>query len=282
MGIPPLAKVTNIDNYDHLRKSNILKHLRVALAENKLEVYYQPQINLLTGDLIGVEGLLRWNHPELGIISPSEFIPILEKHDLINIATEWVLSTACNTIKHYSNFYGYPLKVSVNLSPYQLTCDSFPSLINSILIDIDFPPQLLTLELIETSVIGNFAQAKKIIQTLKNWGVSFALDDFGQSYSSLAYLLRLPFNIVKIDKLFISKINSCPRKQALVKAMLHLSKSLNLEVTAEGIETLEELNFLRDTQCNYGQGYLISKPLSIDNFHHFITKHYNLKPQKLS
>lgn len=256
------------------RKCRLMSYLYTAVEKKELEVYYQPQLDLVTNDIIGVEALLRWNHCQLGFVSPTEFIPLIEEMGLINEVTEWVLSTACNYMKGYSILCPNPLKISVNLSAHQLNDTSFANAVNRILQETNYPPELLTLELVESSSIQNIAIAQQIISYLKGLGISIAIDDFGTGYSSFSYLQQFPFDIVKIDKSFVTELGNCAKKRALVKGIIAISKSLNMKIVAEGIETSTERDFLADNQCDYGQGYFISKPLSLDQFHNFVIRYY--------
>jgi EAL domain-containing protein (putative c-di-GMP-specific phosphodiesterase class I) len=271
---PNLMKIIN--------KNILASYLYHAVQENQLEIHYQPQIKLSTGNIIGVEALLRWNHPVLGNISPIEFVPILEEINLINNVTKWMLSRACIKIKELSSFLNQPLKLSINLSANQLIADYLPQTINDILTKVDFPPHLLTLELVETSLIKDFDKAKQIIDKLKNLGISIAIDDFGAGYSSLTYLREFVCDIVKIDKSFITNLNQYSRKKTLVKGIIEICKNMNIEVVAEGIENETEFEFLRHNKCEYGQGYLISKPLSIDQLNHFMFKYTENNQEKKS
>lgn len=255
------------ENEDKIsRKSLLTSQLYQALENESLEVYYQAQVNLKTGKIIGAEALLRWNHPELGFISPDEFIPIAEKHGLINNITEWVLHKACLQAKKWSIVAGTPLRISVNISPYQLRYPNLASRIRHVLKEVDFDPNLLTLELVETTLITDFKKATQIMLELKKMGISIALDDFGTGYASLNYLQQLPFDSVKIDKSFITSVNDDERTMVIVKGMIAIAKALNLKIIAEGIETQKDLDFLLQESCNFAQGYLFSRPLTGSQF----------------
>jgi EAL domain-containing protein (putative c-di-GMP-specific phosphodiesterase class I) len=255
------------ENEDKIsRKSLLTSQLYEALNNESLEVYYQAQVNIQTGNIIGAEALLRWNHPELGFVSPEEFIPIAEKHGLINDITEWVLRQACLQAKKWSIVAGTPLRISVNISPYQLRYPNLASRIRHVLQEVDFDPNLLTLELVETTLITNFKKAENIINELRKSGISIALDDFGTGYASLNYLQQLPFDSVKIDKSFITSVNDDERTMAIVKGMIAIAKALNLKIIAEGVETQQDLNFLLQEACDFGQGYFFSRPLMSSQF----------------
>ncbi len=253
-----------------LRKCNLISDIYTALSDKKIDVCYQPQKDLHSGEVVGVEALMRWKHRDLGDISPYEFIPILEEINLIHTAFEWILYKSCRTVKKYSKLLSMPLRLAVNLSSCQLDNPDLCLRIKYILFALDFPPHLLTLELSESSLISNYHGAKKTIRDLKKLGVKVALDNFGTGYSSLTYLQEFPFDYVKIDKSFIGNLRDCKKKQALVQGIISIGKGLNLIVIAEGIENREDLDFLCKCDCNYGQGYIFSKPLSIKDFHSFI------------
>ncbi len=265
-----------------LRKSLLINDLYIAIINEQLEVYYQPQIDINTKNIIGVEALVRWNHPQLGFISPEEFIPLLEEMDLINLATEFILYTACDDLKQCSMLSPQPLKLSINLLPQQLIDGTSLPNIDRILAETDFPPELLTLEIIESSSINDFEKTKETITELKKLGISIAIDDFGTGFSSFVYLQQLPVDIVKIDKSFVMDCDKSHKQQVLVKGLINIAQSLNLEVVAEGIETEIELGLMEDFNCDYGQGYLISKPLSLHQLLNFMLKYDLLNQQKIA
>jgi EAL domain-containing protein (putative c-di-GMP-specific phosphodiesterase class I) len=253
-----------------LRKLYLVNSLEEALENKEFEVYYQPQINLNTGEIIGAEALLRWNHPEFGFISPDEFIPLAEESGLIIKIGEWVLREACNQAKIWSNICPVPLKIAVNLSPYQISQPGLTEQINNILKELHFPPQLLTLELTENALIKDEIRAQKTIEQLKRLGITLAIDDFGTGYSSLSYLQKFPFDVLKIDKSFISNLTDNPQKIAIVSGIIAIAQALNLELIAEGLEGQAELEFLTQKSCNFGQGYLFSRPVTASKFEELI------------
>lgn len=243
------------------RRSLVTSSLFEALENEHFEVYYQPQIDLRTKKIIGAEALLRWNHAKLGFISPEEFIPLVEKNGLINALTEWVLYRACCQSKQFSILAGNPFHVSVNLSPYQLKSNNLVTKIREILTKLDFNPQLLTLELVETSVIKDLEQATRVINQLKELGISIALDDFGSGYASLSYLQNLPVDVLKLDKSLITSISDKKKTQVIVKGIIRIAKSLSMKVMAEGIETINDLDFVTEELCDVAQGYFFSAPI---------------------
>ncbi len=257
----------NYQFYDHnldqncSRKLILETDLHYALTRNQLSVYYQPQVDLWTGKIIGIEALMRWNHPKLGFISPCEFIAIAEETGLIISLGEWILSKACNQFKALRQLHINPLKISVNLSPYQFRQPNLCEKIEEIIKDAEMDPHFLELELTESVILDDLAQAQVKMSQLKALGVNIAIDDFGTGYSSLKYLQSLPFDTIKIDQTFIRNINHNSSNLAITKAIITMACALNLNVIAEGIETTEELGFLRLNHCQFGQGFLFYKPL---------------------
>lgn len=257
-----------------VRKLTLLNDLKMALEKHQLIIHYQPLINLSNGKIIGAEALLRWNHPKFGFISPDEFIPLAEKSGLIIPIGEWVLREACLQGKKWSKLSGIPFKIGVNFSPHQFTQPNLASKIQSILEEIDFPPQRLTLELTESVLIEDMYNAQAIITQLKNLGISLAIDDFGTGYSSLTYLQKFPFDILKIDKSFIIDATNNKPNMAIITGIISIAHALNLTVVAEGLETEAELDFLTEKACNIGQGYFFSRPVCHQEFLPFLNKNF--------
>lgn len=244
--------------------------LSYALEREELQVYYQPQVNLLTGKIVGAEALLRWNHPELGLVSPAQFIPLAEETSLIVPIGEWVLKTACKQIKHWQNI-GFPsLRVAVNLSARQFNQPNLRSLVSKTLIETGLDPEYLELELTENILLENVEVAVTRLTALKALGLQISIDDFGTGYSSLNYLQHLPFDSLKIDQCFIRNINENTKNQAIATAIIQMAHQINLKVIAEGVETEAELAFLRQHQCDDIQGYLFSRPLSAEGFENLL------------
>ncbi len=265
-----VLKIENVKT-TFLRKLYLVNSLEEALEKEEFEVYYQPQVNLSTGQIVGAEALLRWNHPEFGFISPDEFIPLAEESGLIIQLGEWVLREACNQAKVWSNMFPFPFKIAVNLSPYQIIQKGLTEQVKEILKELHFPPDLLTLELTENALIKDEIRAQKTIERLKGLGITLAIDDFGTGYSSLSYLQKFPFDVLKIDKSFISNLTDNPQKIAIVSGIIAIAQALNLELVAEGLEGEAELEFLTQKACNLGQGYLFSRPITARDFEKLIT-----------
>lgn len=232
-----------------------------ALDRSEFELYYQPQVNLITGRMIGVEALLRWQHPHRGMVSPAIFVPVAEASDLIVPLGEWVLRTACAQAQSWQNSSLLPLKISVNLSARQFQQKTLVQTVADALQQANLNPRLLVLELTETSLIENVEATIATLQELKSMGVGISIDDFGTGYSSLSYLRRFPIDMLKIDRSFVSQVNENLHDAAIVKAVIALAQSLKLKAIAEGVETQEQLNFLRHHGCHAMQGFFYSPPL---------------------
>jgi diguanylate cyclase (GGDEF)-like protein/PAS domain S-box-containing protein len=243
------------------RRLRLETELRGALAAGQLSMHYQPQIDLATGRVCGMEALMRWTHPVLGPISPVEFIPLAEEAGLIGALGAWSLQVACRQNKAWLDSGLPPLQVAVNLSPRQFHQSDVVELIRSTLQETGLPPALLELELTETAFIGDVTEAARIIQGIKALGVQLALDDFGTGYSSLSYLSGFPFDKIKIDQSFVRDVTTNPVNAAIATATIAMARSLDLVVLAEGVETDAQMNFLRTRRCEAMQGHLFSKAL---------------------
>ncbi len=244
----------------------IEKGLRKALKNNELAIQYQPQIDIKSGRIIGCEALLRWNHPQLGLISPGEFITQAEESSLIIPIGEWVLEEACKQNKLWQDAGLAYIPVSVNVSPKQLLQKSFVDTMHRVLKETELDPHYLELEIIEGVVMKNIDMSIEILRQFKDMGIKVLVDDFGTGYASLSYLKRLPIDAVKIDKSFIDGSLVDSDDAALVVAIISIAHQLRLKVIAEGVETSNQFNFLASHNCDYIQGYLYSRPLSVDEF----------------
>ncbi|MEO6863067.1 MAG: EAL domain-containing response regulator [Microcoleus sp.] len=237
-----------------------------ALEREEFQVYYQPQVNVQTGKIMSAEALIRWLHPEKGLISPAEFIPDAEETGFIIQLGEWVLQTACRQMQVWQNA-GFSLQqVAVNLSPRQFHQPELSSRVAKILAEIGLAPSSLELELTESLMVEDAESAIATLQQLKDLGVSISIDDFGTGYSSLSYLTQYPFDVLKIDRCFISNITDGCTNAAIVKAIIEMAHSLCLEVIAEGVETEAEKDFLWRYECDAMQGYLFSPPVPAADF----------------
>ncbi len=240
--------------------------LRGALERGELSLAYQPQVSLESGNLIGMEALLRWHSPQFGEVAPSEFIPIAEETGLILPIGEWTLRSACNQTRHWHDLGQGALRIAVNLSPRQFHNSGLVDLVRQVLADAGLPPSALELEITEGAVISDLDDAIAICRQLKGLGVRLSLDDFGTGYSSLAYISRFPFDKLKIDQSFIRDIVENPVNAAIATAAIVMARSLNLTVIAEGVETEAQARFLRSRHCDAMQGFLYSRPLDADRF----------------
>lgn len=246
-----------------LQRLKIESELRTALCENQFELYYQPQIDVISGRMVGVEALIRWNHPRQGLVAPDTFIGIAEECGLIAPIGTWVMNQAFETASRWYKREGYPLTMSINLSPRQFIDDSLVFNVSRLLSSVGFPADRIVLEITESHLMGSANDALAAIRALKLLGVRVAIDDFGTGYSSLAYLRQLPVDIIKIDRQFLQGAASNPVDANIVSAIIDLAHALNLEVLAEGIEHLSQMDLLRLKGCDQAQGYLIGKPMAL-------------------
>lgn len=233
-----------------------------GLSNGDFYLQYQPQLDLRSGTVVAVEALLRWRHPELGMIPPDRFIPLSEENGFIIRLGEWVLRTACQQCALWHQSSSMPLRIAVNVSGRQFNEPDFIDMVSAALQNSGLSPEFLELELTESLLISNEQQALQKLQLLKQMGIYLAIDDFGTGYSSLAYLKHFPLDRLKIDKSFINDIMTDPDDAAITEAIIAMGHSLKLKVIAEGVETREQLAFLEDRGCDEMQGYYLSKPLS--------------------
>lgn len=237
--------------------------LRTALDENQFKVYYQPQINIKTGEIFGLEALTRWEHPEKGLLSPRSFLAKVEELGLIMALTKWTLDTACKEMRRTDSIAQNlsNLKLAINISAGQFRDPNLVEFIKSILEMSAFPPDRLELEVTETSLISSLDESIATMVALRALGVTLSIDDFGTGYASLSYLRKLPVDFVKIDGSFIKDIPHNKSDMEITSAVIAMSHKLNLKVLAEGVETEAQMQFLRENKCDYAQGFLISPPL---------------------
>lgn len=248
---------------EHLRLDSFLRR---ALERDELMVYYQPKAETASGRVVGMEALLRWGHPQRGMISPLEFIPLAEETGLINPIGEWVLRTACAQTKQWLDAGAKGLSVAVNISGVQLKEPGFGDLVASVLRDTGLDPRCLTLEITESVLMEHAREAVATLHRLRSIGLRLEIDDFGTGYSSLAYLKRFPVDALKVDRTFTRDMTENPDDAALVSGIVALAHSLRLGVVAEGVETREQLDFLAGLGCDTVQGFLLAEPLPADEF----------------
>ena len=237
-----------------------------ALERDEFILHYQPLVNMQTGRIVGMEALLRWQHPEYGLISPLEFIPLAEETGLIVPIGEWVLRSACAQIKAW-HATGFPaMHVAVNLSSKQLLQKNFAQIVKRVLKETGLDPSYLDLELTESLLMQDMESAMRILQELKAMGVMFSLDDFGTGYSSLSYLKHFPIDFLKIDRSFVRDVLQDRYGAGIVRAIIAMAHTLEIKVIAEGVESSEQLVFLREQDCDITQGYYCSEPLAVETF----------------
>ena len=237
--------------------------LRKGLGNNEFEVYYQPKIDLAMNRVVGLEALIRWNHPEMGLVSPANFIPLAEDTGLIVPLGEWVLHAVCTQMKKWQDSGLEPMRVAVNLSACQFRQTMLRQQVKRILNDTGIAPEYLELELTESVIMDDIQTSSAVLRELKKMGVHISMDDFGTGYSSLSLLKRLPLDTLKIDQSFVRDITTDADDAAIVDAIISLAHSLRLRVIAEGVENNRQLDFLRRQGCDEVQGYLFSRPLPV-------------------
>lgn len=240
--------------------------LRQAEKNGELRSFYQPKVDTQTEDIIGMESLIRWEHPELGLISPGFFIPLAEETGLIVSMGEWILRTACVDAKIWQERYGLSLKISVNLSALQLRQSNLVEVIRHALHDSQLAPNLLDLEVTESINVKDIPNLIELLSDIRRLGCSISIDDFGTGQSSLEYLKRFPADFIKIDQTFVRNIGIDPGDEAIIRATIDMAHNLGLKVIAEGVETEDHLKFLRAHRCEQLQGFLFSRPLPAKNF----------------
>lgn len=251
-----------IEMDNRLRERRAIQHeLSSAVARDELRLHYQP-LTKIDGEVIGFEALIRWHNPQRGMVSPATFIPVAEESGLIMQIGEWVLREACREAASWPN----PLQIAINLSPVQFRHGDLAGLVHSVLLETGLAPTRLELEITEGVLVDDFGRGVSILRRLKLLGVRIAMDDFGTGYSSLSYLQAFPFDKIKIDQSFISKVKSNPQSAAIVRAVIGLAHGLNLPVLAEGVETKDQLDFLAAESCDEVQGYLMGRPHPITEY----------------
>jgi EAL domain-containing protein (putative c-di-GMP-specific phosphodiesterase class I) len=246
-----------------LERQRLEADLHGALERREFLLHYQPRIDLHTGRLLGAEALIRWMHPERGLVLPGDFVPVAEDCGLM---VRWVLAAACTQARAWLDDGRQPVMVAVNTSAGELRDPRLLEHVRAVLHDSGLDPRWLELELTESSLMQHVPSTVVTLQAFKDMGVRLAIDDFGTGYSSLSYLRQFPVAALKIDQSFVRGITADPVDTAIVRAVIGLGKSLGYRIVAEGVETFEELAFLRLQQCDEGQGYYFSPPLIAEHF----------------
>ncbi|MNF70021.1 Phytochrome-like protein cph2 [compost metagenome] len=243
------------------RRRELEKDLRDALLRDQFYLVYQPQISYRDHRVVGVEALIRWQHPEHGLVPPDLFIPLAEQNGTIIAIGEWVLDQACKQLREWHDQGFVDLRMAVNLSTVQLHHAELPRVVNNLLQMYRLPPRSLELEVTETGLMEDISTAAQHLLSLRRSGALIAIDDFGTGYSSLSYLKSLPLDKIKIDKSFVQDLLDDDDDATIVRAIIQLGKSLGMQVIAEGVETAEQEAYIISEGCHEGQGYHYSKPL---------------------
>ena len=259
------------------------QQLHRALDQQELQLYYQPQVALNNHRLVGAETLIRWNHPEQGLIPPEQFIPLAEETGLIIPIGEWALAEACRQARRWQQRHLPMLHIAVNLSPRHLIRNNLVELVGRILQQTGLEPDFLELEITESLLMTDIKAFAHSLQELKTLGVKLAIDDFGTGYSSLSYLQKLPVDYVKIDQSFVRDIHNKPEDATIASAIIGMAHGLGLKVIAEGVETFSQLSFLQSQHCDIVQGFYFSEPLSAEQMTHLLLKNEPLtEPQTVT
>ena len=263
----------------HQQRLALEARLRQAEKNDQLRVFYQPQVDAVSEDIVGMEALIRWEHPELGMISPGFFIPLAEESGLIVAIGEWILRAACEDAQRWQRQYGLSLRIGVNLSPLQLRQPHFVDLVASVLESTGLDPRLLDLEITESMNMKSIPNLIETLHALRELGCGISIDDFGTGQSSLDYIKRFPADRIKIDQSFVRNIGIDPDDEAIVQATISMAHNLNREVVAEGVEIEEHLDFLRRHGCEVLQGFLFCRPMSTASFDNLLQERARLLGQ---
>lgn len=246
--------------------------LRTAIQQNQLTLFYQPKIDLISQKVVGMEALVRWNHPEKGMIPPDKFIPFAEESNLIIEMGQWIIDTACQQTAAWNRQLEEPLVIAINLSPKQFRQSNLLDMIQQSLSKHRLDAHQVELEITESSVMDDVNNAMDIMHQLRSSGLKLAIDDFGTGYSSLSYLKRFPITTLKIDQSFVRELTEDSDDAAIVETIITMAEKLNLNVVAEGIETVEQFRFLQKNNCQNGQGYYLCRPLPSEEFEAFFKR----------
>jgi len=251
--------------------------IRKAIKDEQFEVYFQPQYDIELEQISGVEALIRWNHPEKGLISPDDFIPLAEETGLINDIGEWMLDASCRILKNWITEHSVlsDITMAVNISASQISTDSFVKSVLDTLKKYNIKPEQLELEITENTLMKDMDLVVGKLQQLSSHGIHFAVDDFGMGYSSLSYLQTLPLNNLKIDRSFIATIQSANDKNSIITAIVAMAKELGLKIVAEGVENEAQFNYVKAIGCPTIQGYWYSRPMPAENLQAIASQQLN-------
>ena len=252
--------------------------LRHAVKRNELRLYYQPQVSTHSGHIEGMEALVRWHHPELGLVSPGVFIPLAEENGMIIEIGEWVLRTACLQAKAWADA-GYPLRVGVNVSARQFHQENIEQRIIAIIDESGLDPHQLEIEITESLIMSNPTETCALLERLRELGIQIAIDDFGTGYSSLSHLKHFPIDTLKVDQSFIREVSAAGSSAAIAATIVSLAHALGMKSIAEGVETMEQLAFMRTHNCHEIQGFLFSRPVPAEDFEKLLACDMVIKPQ---
>jgi EAL domain-containing protein (putative c-di-GMP-specific phosphodiesterase class I) len=247
-----------------IEKMALESQLRRALEEDEFVLHYQPQFDVITGRIVGVEALVRWQHPEHGLVMPNQFIPLMEETGMILALGEWVLRAACRQIRQWRETHLPDLRMGINISACQFRQSGFLELTDRILAECAVDPGWIEFELTESMIMDDTERSCLLLAELKRRGIRLALDDFGTGYSSLSYLKNFPLDRIKIDRSFLVEVAHNRDDAAIVEAIITMAASLNLKVVAEGVENLAQFEFIARRGCHESQGYLFSRPLTAE------------------
>lgn len=251
---------------------SIARDLKKAVENKEMTLYFQPRVDANSNEMISAEALIRWNHPEWGLISPFEFLTIAEENGLITEIDDWVLNEVCRQIRNWKNRGMHVVPVSINISAIHFMIPDWPSKVAAIIQDAGIHSHDIEFEITESTILNNSEVVKSSISKLKELGIKLSLDDFGTGYSSLSYLTQYPFDVIKIDKSFIRNMHENNRDLHLTKSIIYMARGLDLRVVAEGVETIQQLKILQQEQCHEIQGYLFSHPVPLNEFEVLLQK----------
>jgi EAL domain-containing protein (putative c-di-GMP-specific phosphodiesterase class I) len=262
-----------------VNKTQLETGLRQAIEKHEFVLYYQPVMDVPSNSITSLEALVRWYHPEKGIIAPGEFLPVAEESGLIVPIGDWILTSVCQQNAKWQNHANFPvnLRISINLTARQFQAKNLVAMIQNVLEATQLSGKYLTVELTESLIINNIEYSGRVMAALKDLGVSISIDDFGTGYSSLNYLRRFPIDMLKIDKSFIKHVTQKADEAAIVNAIIAMAHSFKMKVIAEGVETLGQYYFLKDRGCDEIQGYLLSKPMPANEIEVFLKNAFSVE-----